>query len=302
MIEDSRVRKAAFDWLAEQVTLNGDVLPRALLQRGFMLGEARVPLVGPQGIFKPKVLDAPLSITTSHKGPYDDAFGDDGLLRYRYRGSDPMHRENRGLREVMERRLPLAYFHAITEGRYLVTWPVFVISDDPTTLTVTVDVEAGDVGLLGCGSSQDEVVADADSFRRSYAAAQVRVRLHQRAFRERVLDAYRRQCAFCHLRHQELLDAAHIIPDSDPLGEPTVQNGLALCTLHHSAFDRQFIGLRPDYVIQVRPDILLEKDGPTLAHAIQALHGQRILLPRNVNQRPDPELLDVRFTQFKQAS
>jgi len=40
------------------------------------------------------------------------------------------------------------------------------------------------------------------------------------------------------LRRQELLDAAHITPDSDAEGEPVVSNGVALCKLHHAAFDR----------------------------------------------------------------
>lgn len=133
-----------------------------------------------------------------------------------------------------------------------------------------------------------------------YITASVRVRLHQRAFRERVLDAYRRQCAFCRLRHEELLDAAHIVPDTDPEGEPVVRNGLALCALHHTAFDRFFLGLRPDYVIEVRADIRRERDGPTLVHAIQALHGSRIVLPRSAPLRPDPQLLEMRYKLFRQ--
>lgn len=297
--DDRWIRSRAFDWLAEQVSFHGDVLPRELLAAGFALNGVRVPLVGPQGIFKPKVMLAPLSITTVLKGPYDDSFGEDGLLRYRYRGVDPNHHENRGLRYVMEEALPLAYFHGIVSGKYWVTWPVFVVADDPSSLTVTVDLEASESSLLP--KVPTDVAAGSDAFRRSYAAAQVRVRLHQRSFRERVLNAYQRQCAFCHLRHDELLDAAHIIPESDPLREPAVTNGLALCALHHSAFDRQFIGLRPDCVIQVRPDILEEHDGPTLAHAIQGLHGQRILLPRSTSQRPDPVFLERRYHRFRQA-
>jgi len=146
------------------------------------------------------------------------------------------------------------------------------------------------------------VSEDPDSVRRSYVTGVVRVRLHQRVFRERVLEAYQRQCAFCRLRHEELLDAAHIVPDSEPGGEPVVRNGLALCTLHHSAFDRQFLGLRPDYVLEVRPDILREHAGPTLVHAIQALHGQQILLPRAEALRPDRELLAMRYEKFREAS
>ena len=88
---DARVRGAAFDWLARQVSIHGDVLPRTTLAQGFEYDRRRVPVTGPQGIFKPALMQVPLSITTSPKGPYDDAIGSDNLLRYRYRGTDPSH-------------------------------------------------------------------------------------------------------------------------------------------------------------------------------------------------------------------
>ena len=56
-------------------------------------------LLGPQGIFKPKIIpQIPLSITTTPKGPYDDSFSYDDFLLYRYRGTDIQHRDNAGLR------------------------------------------------------------------------------------------------------------------------------------------------------------------------------------------------------------
>ncbi len=92
---DGRVRLSAFNWLEEQVRIHGDVLPRSLLAEGFVFENKRVPLVGPQGIFKPKLLpQIPLSITTTPEGPYDDSFDPDNLLLYRYRGTDPQHRDN----------------------------------------------------------------------------------------------------------------------------------------------------------------------------------------------------------------
>jgi putative restriction endonuclease len=286
------------------VATYGDVLPRTILADGFVLDDARVPLLGPQGIFKPQVLpEIPLSITTAPDGPYDDAFGQDGLLRYRYRGTDPNHPENRALRKAMSERIPLIYFHGVRPGRYVAAWPVFIVGDDPGSLVFSVAVDdvphAGPFEAAGLPISR---VSEAPSeARRAYVTAAVLVRLHQRAFRERVLEAYRHECAFCHFRHQELLDAAHIVPDSHPEGEPVVRNGLALCTLHHAAFDRLFLGVRPDYVIEVRPDILDEHDGPTLRHAIQALHGLRISLPQAAALRPDPSLLEVRYAQFRRA-
>ncbi|HWO93851.1 MAG TPA: HNH endonuclease, partial [Dehalococcoidia bacterium] len=135
MLDDTQVRLAAFRFLEEQQRLAGEegVLPRRVLVDGFTYEGHRVPLMGPQGIFKPRVLrEIPLSITTvavveGETRPYDDAFGDDGLLRYRYRGTDPRHHENVGLRLAMQRRVPLIYFHGIVPGLYVAEWPVYIV-------------------------------------------------------------------------------------------------------------------------------------------------------------------------------
>lgn len=299
---DARVRTATFDWLASQVAGIGEVLPRNLLEEGFSFGSTRVPLIGPQGIFKPRILDvAPLSITTIPGGPYDDSVGPDELLRYRYRGTDPAHRDNVGLRLAMSERLPLVHFFRIVPGKYMASWPVYVVGDDPRSLTFSVAVD--DAKHLAVRAGPPTAVEEnADAGRRRYVTAVVFQRRHQLAFRERVLEAYRRQCAFCRLRHEELLDAAHIVADSDPRGEPVVQNGLALCKLHHAAFDGHFLGLRPNLVIEVRPDVLRESDGPTLIHSIQALHGRALEVPRRADARPGAEFLELRYAAFQRAA
>jgi len=295
---NARIRAYAFSWLSDHSARHGDVLPRALLEEGFQFEGQRVPLLGPQGIFKPRLLtDGPLSITTAPGGPYDDSIDANGLLRYRYRGTDVQHRDNVGLRNLMRDRVPLVYFHGLVPGKYLATWPVFVVGDHPETLAFSVAVDdAQHLGLEPTASIAADPVPD--ELRRRYATAAVRVRLHQRAFRERVLNAYRRQCAFCRFKHEEMLDAAHIVPDSHPEGLPEVRNGMALCTLHHTAFDRYFVGVKPDYTIEVRSDLLAESNGPTLA-GLQALHGQRIILPAAKGDRPDTGLLGIRYQEFQ---
>jgi len=302
---ERRIRLAAFDWLAGQVDLHGDVLPRELLLQGFRYGDERVSLMSQQGIFKPRQFEVvPLSITTTLAGPYDDSFDEEGLLQYRYRGSDPRHRDNAGLRLAMKQQNPLVYFHAVVAGRYLAVWPVFIVGDRPDRLTFTVAVD--DASFVNRATSEDwdalrVADASADDSRRTYITASVRQRLHQRSFRERVLRAYRDQCAFCRLRHAELLDAAHIIPDAEEQGEPVVTNGLALCKLHHAAFDKYFLGLRPDHSIEVRGDVLKETDGPMLLHGLQGLHGKRIVLPSRRIHRPDPLLVQQRYERFRAA-
>lgn len=226
---DQRVRLAAFDFLDQQRQLHGETLQREVLAMGFVFDGTRVPLLAPQGIFKPALLDLPLSITTvppvdGRPRPYEDEFDPSGLLRYRYRGTDPAHRDNAGLREAMRRQVPLVYFHGIVPGRYLASWPVYIVGDDPSALTFTVAVD--DRQLVGQAPVADTPEVE---IRRRYVTRLVRQRLHQQAFRERVLAAYREHCAICYLRHQELLEAAHIVADRDPEGEPHVSNGWALC-------------------------------------------------------------------------
>lgn len=92
---DSQIRMKVFKFLEEQVQLYDNVLPFSVLSNGFHFQGNRVPLLGPQGIWKPAILDKyPISITTIPEGPYDDTFSDDSTLHYKYRGTDSNHRDN----------------------------------------------------------------------------------------------------------------------------------------------------------------------------------------------------------------
>ena len=298
-VGDLKVRLAAFDWLREQMSLHPDGIPRSVLERGFVLDGDRVPLVGPQGIFKPRVCQLPLSITTIPEGPYADAMVG-RFLHYSYRGTDAAHPDNVGLRHAMERRTPLALFYRLRPGLYLCARPVYVIRDDPARLRFEVAVD--DVWQMEAQDAVTTVGEDRASIRREYVTASFRRRLHQQAFREQVLEAYRDQCSVCRLRHRELLDAAHIVADAEDEGDPVVSNGLALCKLHHAAFDSFFLTVRPDYKIEVRQSILEETDGPMLLVGLKQIHGQPIELPRSRADRPDLARLERRYERFLRAS
>jgi putative restriction endonuclease len=262
---------------------------------GFIYNGQRIPLLGPQGIWKPAAMERyPLSITTKPGSDYNDQVTDDSLIFYHYRGENPDHFDNRGLRDVMNDQIPLIYFHWIIKGKYLVHWPVYVTGEDRSAKMFIVKADVFSKGKI-------EEVADSatDDGRRRYISTQVKLRLHQQAFREKVLLAYREHCTICSLRHRELLDAEHIIEDKDG-GEPVVQNGLSLCKLHHAAFDKNIIGINPDYLIEVREDILHEIDGPMLKYGLQNLHHQKIILPRP-SKRPNKEWLEVRYEKFRKA-
>jgi putative restriction endonuclease len=55
-------------------------------------------------------------------------------------------------------------------------------------------------------------------------------------FRDRVLAAYSRRCAMCGIQLR-LVDGAHILPVSEPASNDRTANGIALCALHHRAYD-----------------------------------------------------------------
>ena len=301
---DARVRLAAFSFLQQQQNTFRDAIPRNVLAAGFTFEGQRVPLLNPQGIFKPAILpEIPLSITTvpvvaGRSRPYEDEFQPGDLVRYRYRGNDPNHRDNVGLRLAMTRRIPLIYFLGVVPGESF--WPVFVIGDDPATLSFTIAVELEDVAFRVPAKSN---VSEGDTLsrERAYSTRMIFQRLHQARFRARVLRAYQERCALCQLRHKELLDAAHILPDRHPKGSPVVSNGLALCKLHHAAFDSHMLGVRPDLIVELRVDILSEGDGPMLLHGLQGFQGTRIEIPRAVQLRPNRDFLAERYELFKKA-
>jgi putative restriction endonuclease len=197
----------------------------------------------------------------------------------------------------MLRRTPLAYFYGTVPGRYEAIWPVFVVHDDDRQLTFTVVVD--DSAFAHMDGTPSDIDAEG---RRRYITTLVQRRLHQQAFRERVLLAYHESCGICRLRHRELLDAAHILPDRHPLGQPIVSNGLALCSLHHAAFDRQVLGVRRDLTIEVREDVLREEDGPMLLHGLQGFQGSRLVIPLREDLEPNREFLAERYELFRQAS
>jgi putative restriction endonuclease len=298
MDDDLKIRIAAFEWLSNQVSIFDEVLPRDILQNGFIYAGNRIPLISPQGIFKPKGMEYPLSITTSPESPYEDKY-EEGVLIYRYRGTDPNHWDNTGLREAFKRKLPLIYLKGIVPSKYMAIWPVFIIGDDPKSLSFRLVVD--DIAEITKAKDLSYSVSESDMGRRAYITTTIKVRVHQRSFREKVLDAYQSQCSLCRIRHRELLDAAHIIPDEHPLGEPKITNGISLCKIHHAAFDNMFIGLTPNYKIEVRKDILNEEDGPMLIHGLKEFHNKSITLPSKEIFWPDKNCLEWKYTQFLNA-
>lgn len=292
----AEVRRAAMAWLDRRRTAQVDYA----FTTGFEYEGRHLPLMDRQrGIRKPAGFDAALSIRTvftspTQVRPYNDGIGPDGLQRYKYRGTDPDHPENVALRRAYEQGLQLIWFVGVAPGRYEPVYPVWVVGDDPGQLEFVLALDAAQ-RLVTPGQALDEDT-------RQYVERLTKQRLHQRVFRSQVLLAYDVHCAVCNLGHRGLLDAAHIIPDGRPRGEPLVTNGLTLCKIHHAAFDFSILGIRPDLTLHIRRDVLDEHDGPMLRHGLQEMHNQRLMkIPRLSAARPDPTRLEERYSEFLAA-
>lgn len=295
---DLHIRDAMIEHLNRLVAASeGGLLTSAAINT-FVFEGRPLRLTVQTGIWKPAGLSAALTIRTTFTPPnqippYEDDFGTDGLIHYKYRGVDPQHSDNRALREAMVHGLPLAYFVGVARGVYLPRYPVWLVDEDieHREFAVAFDPAQRLIDLTGMTEPQ-----------RAYAERLTRERLHQPLFRARVLRAYGDRCAVCRLHHAVLLDAAHIIPDGEPLGDPVVPNGLSLCKIHHGAYDANLLGIRPDLEIEVALRIRNEIDGPMLVHGLQEMGGQRLQIPRERAAQPDPERLESRYEQFRTAS
>ena len=173
---------------------------------------------------------------------------------------------------------------------------MWLIAEEPELHQFVVALESDQRSLI-----EDGHVSTSEIERR-YNLTTARRRLHQPVFRSRVLLAYRQRCAVCRLPFVELLDAAHIKSDSEG-GSASVSNGLALCKIHHGAFDANILGISPDYKVAIKDSVLATFDGPTLQHALKEMNGLRLAqLPDRLSERPERGLLEERFGQFLRAS
>ena len=103
----------------------------------------------------------------------------------------------------------------------------------------------------------DSEINDEVAVPRSYAVISTKRALRDIGFRRRVLTAYSHSCAICGIQLR-LIDGAHVLPASHPDSTDGTDNGVALCALHHRAFDRAFITFDSRYRIHINRDMFDE--------------------------------------------
>jgi putative restriction endonuclease len=291
--DEQAFREDLIDNIISKANENDGMLSRAELGE-FPYAGQKIRVIDSQGgIWNPgaswtlgEELRATLSINTTKSKKYEDQEVSGGLWRYDYQSGGTAGK-NTKMRKAMELQLPLIWFVQQDSGRY-VPYKVFIINDFPEQGYCLIAPELS----LATASRSESLIE------RRYAERMMKQRLHQPAFRARVLTAYETKCAICRLGHGRLLDAAHITPDNDETSSTSVTNGLSLCKIHHTAYDIDILGIDADYTVHIRQDILNETDGPMLEHGIKEMDKIKLWIPHAQGEKPDQARLEKRYSKF----
>lgn len=287
---DLATRSRIFELLEEHRDSGNGTITRSELESFSVDGETLKMIDQSRGIRNLAEWDETLSIISNPDGPYPDKEVMPGVWEYHYQ-KGTTDGSNAKLRRAMETQTPIILLRMIAKGVFVPVFPVYVITDDKERRIFTVAVTEN-FGI--------NIPDQLDN--RAYREATAKRRVHQPEFRARVLRAYDEECSLCRLKYVQLLDAAHILPDSHPQGFATVQNGLSLCKIHHAAYDSDLLGIDTNYTVHINQRLLEDSDGPMLKHGLQEMHGTRLTLPQEIKLRPLRENLAERFDVFSAAS
>jgi len=128
---------------------------------------------------------------------------------------------------------------------------------------------------------------------RQTAVVSVKKKIRDNSFKSRVLTSYTNKCAFCGVQ-LKLIDAAHIVPVQHD-GTDETSNGIALCALHHRAFDRNLVTFNAEYQILTNQsqfhkltEIGLDGGAEKFVNDLRAV----IHLPPTVSDRPHVDYIN----------
>ena len=144
-------------------------------------------------------------------------------------------------------------------------------------------------------SAEDGLMAQQFAEQRRYAVLSARRSLREISFRRRVLTAYGQRCAMCGIQLR-LLDGAHILPAAHPDSTDETCNGIALCALHHRAYDRAFVAFDPEFKVHVNEVMAAELEETDQAGGLANFRNALLPvlgLPPDSRDRPGPHFVEA---------
>ncbi len=126
----------------------------------------------------------------------------------------------------------------------------------------------------------------------------VRQRINQSFFHSAVLTSYDNRCCITGLSCSDLLEACHIVDwTTDIENRLNPSNGICLNALFHKSYDKNYIGISPDYQVMVSDRLFDENSqNANIRKFFLQYHKTEILLPDRF--MPNKELLSVHYQQF----
>ena len=290
------IRLAALSRITELSEYWNWAIPWGEIEKGFhVAGKKFEYAVRDQGIYKPEGLDAALSIKTSvphMRGAHWHQNQELGALES-HENTETLDcnfgrqdiPNSEALKVAIDEKTPMIYFHGIAHNWYQPLAPVWGVSLDQNVISLSME------------EPTESAVVLPEGIARSYSMAIHKSRNHQARFSTRVREAYGWKCGLSGLPVRELLTGCHIVPDAEG-GEASIRNGISMSTLHHSAYDRNLIGIDSQLKVHVSPTLRNQSDGEVL-EALKNLQGERLTPPERPEDHPDRDFLEHRFKIFK---
>ena len=142
--------------------------------------------------------------------------------------------------------------------------------------------------------SEDRIAEVASTKERKEVITQIKKKYRDSRFRAKVLSAYDRTCAMCGLQLR-LVEASHILPVAAPQSPDSTTNGVALCVLHHKAYDRNLVSFDDSYRIEVSEKRVNELTRDNFISGLIEFRANLkpvISLPADQRDYPNPELIN----------
>ncbi len=130
---------------------------------------------------------------------------------------------------------------------------------------------------------------------------EIKKRVNQDFFRKCVLVSYKNACCITGFNNPQLLEASHIVEWSvDERNRINPENGLCLNTLLHKAYDKNLIGISPDYEILISDKFWGERidkvDNSTRTY-FNSFNHTKLRLPNRF--LPNKDFLALHFERYK---
>lgn len=141
----------------------------------------------------------------------------------------------------------------------------------------------------------DKEIDDEVAEKRKFAVLSTKRALRALDFGRRVLGAYGRQCAMCGMQLR-LIDGAHILPAAHEDSTDQTSNGVALCALHHRAYDRALVKFDPLFKVSVNEQMVQKLKADDQAAGLESFRKNLkpfLIVPPDKKDRPAEKFVNA---------